>query len=274
MSIRGRSLPAGWYPSDAAETRRMLRSFGEQVAVSRLDVPANAAIAPHAGWAYSGRCAWTAWSAAADADCAVVVGGHLPGGRGFLSAPADIMETPLGELRLDAELDTFVRDRLVAVPDRNVDNTVEVHLPMLKARFPDALVGWFRAPNGSEAAELGSCLAEYAKQTGKRIFVLGSTDLTHYGPSYGWSPAGGGAAGRTWAREADEAIVKAFTALDVEAAIRLARERAASCSVGAAIAAMTYAREMGRTSGVVLDMYSSADLAPGDSFVGYCSVAF
>jgi AmmeMemoRadiSam system protein B len=145
---------------------------------------------------------------------------------------------------------------------------------MLKARFPKAAAAWFRAPNDESAAKLGLALADYAHDSAQRLFVLGSTDLTHYGPNYGWSPGGAGRDGRAWAAAADKAIVEAYARLDTVAALRLAEERAASCSVGAAIAAFSYAKALGRQAGRVLDLCSSADRQARESFVGYATIAY
>lgn len=274
MSLRPRYLPEAWYPGSAAEIRAQLASFEASEPSIKEAAWACAAIAPHAGWYFSGHCAWLAWRAAAEADVAVVVGGHLPRGADFLRAPADTLATPLGPLRVDGELDAFIGRRLDAAPDRAADNTVEIHLPFLKARFPEAAAAWFRAPNDLGAARLGIALAEYARESGKRLFVLGSTDLTHYGPNYGWSPGGKGPSGQAWAAQADQAIVEAYAGMDAEKALSLADERAASCSVGAAIAALSFAQALGRAGGKVLELCSSADRQAGASFVGYAAIAY
>lgn len=270
MEIRRRLLRGGWYPDDEAAVRAALSGF--ETGVYRRDAAdgadaagrgarvAVAAIAPHAGWDFSGALAWAAWRAAREADLAIVIGGHLPAGAEFLCAPAPRVETPLGELELDMELDAFIRGELAARPDREIDNTVEVQLPMLKARFPKAKAAWFRAPNGPEARRLG--------------LALGSTDLTHYGPAYAWEPAGRGAAGREWAASADRAIAEAYARLDAPTALHLADERRASCSVGAAVAAMAFAEALGAERGALLGLSNSALRAGGPSFVGYCAVAY
>jgi MEMO1 family protein len=274
MSLRPRLLPEGWYPDSATEIKAELAAFEAAQPGLKEDPWACAAIAPHAGWYFSGRSAWLAWLSASDAEVAVVIGGHLPRGAGFLRAPADELYTPLGSLRIDAELDRYIGERLGATADRAADNTVEIQLPLLKARFPEAEAAWFRAPNDESAAYLGTALADYAEESGKRLFVLGSTDLTHYGPNYAWSPGGTGPAGRAWASAADQAIVAAYARMDAGAALRLAEEKAASCSVGAAIAAFSYAKARGRQAGRVLDVCSSADRQAGVSFVGYAAIAY
>jgi MEMO1 family protein len=274
MSLRPRFLPEGWYPDSAADIRGELAAFEAAKPSLKEAAWACAAIAPHAGWYFSGRSAWLCWRSASDADVAVVIGGHQPRGAGFLRAPADELYTPLGSIPIDGELDRYIGERLGARADRAADNTVEIQLPMLKARFPKAEAAWFRAPNDESAASLGAALADYAVESGKRLFVLGSTDLTHYGPNYAWSPGGTGKAGRAWASAADQAIVDAYARMDAGAALGLAEEKAASCSVGAAIAAFSYAKALGRTAGKVLDVSSSADRQAGESFVGYAALAY
>lgn len=274
MEIRRRLLRGGWYPYDEAGVRAALTGFERSDERAAPPLGAVAAIAPHAGWEFSGSLAWAAWRAAREAELAIVIGGHLPAGADFLCAPAPRVETPLGELELDMELDAFVRGELGARPDVAIDNTVEVQLPMLKARFPKAKAAWFRAPNGPEAKRLGSALARYAVERGVRAFALGSTDLTHYGPAYDWAPAGGGAAGRDWAAESDRAVAQAYAQLDAERALALADERRASCSVGAAVAAMAFAYALGSERGELLGLTNSSARAGGPSFVGYCAVAY
>ncbi len=273
METRRRSLPVPWYPQDAAGIRTALAEW-ELLDAGRPPVEpgACAAVAPHAGWHYSGALAWLAWRAALEADTVVVIGGHLPAGSAFLVAPEDGYRTPLGDMAADRELRDELRSRLGAGLDLESDNTVEVQLPLAKARFPDASALWIRAPNDAGSGRLGELLAELEAGSARRLFVLGSTDLTHYGPAYGWAPVGGGPAGAAWADGADRAMADALAAMDADEALGLATARRAACSVGAAIAAMAYARARGAVAGERLALASSRDLSRGDSFVGYATV--
>jgi len=272
METRRRRLPAGWYPEDGTGVSSELRAM--EVEYAPVAVPAIAAVAPHASWTFSGALAWAAWRSAGPTDTVVVIGGHLPAGAPFLAAMEDAFETPTGLMRADAELRDAVVTELSARPDVYADNTVEIHLPMARTRFPDAKLAWFRAPNEMGAARLGEALAAYARTSGRTLFVMGSTDLTHYGPNYGFEPGGRGTAGRAWAREGDHAIAAAFAGMDAATAVVLADDRRAACSVGAAVAAMAYAAAIGRTEGRTIGEASSWDLMRGDSFVGYCSVVY
>lgn len=275
MGIRARSLPSGWYPTSGKACGAILADWEGLDARAVGEAGAYAAIAPHAGWHYSGRLAWRSWKALGDADAVLIVGGHLSAGAGFRYYAEDGFETPFGPVAADPALSAYLARAVGAVADRSQDNTVEVQLPMSAARYRGAPVACFRAPNDAGAAALGLAAARYASERGLRLRLLGSTDLTHYGEPYGFQPAGPAPDGFAWARRADSAIIDAFVSLDEPAALDLAGRQRSACSVGAAIAAIAFARAMGAGRAELLGSGSSDELSPGsDASVGYCSVAY
>lgn len=274
MAIRTRRLPEGWYPSSGPEAGAKLDAWTRLDEQTRV-VGAVAAIAPHAGWHYSGRIAWSAWMSAGEADVVVIVGGHLPAGAEFRIYMEDGFDTPFGAAPADADLRAALARAVSAQGERGADNTVEVHLPMAARRFPGTPVVCVRAPNDERSAALGSALADYQASSGRRLFVLGSTDLTHYGKAYGFEPGGPAPGGFAWALRADKDITDAFLAMDEAESLRQAELRGSACSVGAAVAAMSFAKRLGAPSSRLVMRGSSDELAPGgDSSVGYCAVAY
>lgn len=277
--MRARSLPMGWYPATGAEAMETFAEWDGRAAARRSAVGpavgAVAAIAPHAGWHYSGELAWRSWKALGEADAVVIVGGHLSSGAGFRYYAEGGFDTPLGEVASESELAARLAKAVGAIADRSQDNTVEVQLPMMAARFPGVPVACFRAPNDAGAAALGIATAEYAAEKGLRIRVLGSTDLTHYGEPYGFEPAGPPPAGFEWARRADALIIDAFLSMDRATALERATRQRSACSVGAAIAAIAFAAASGASRAELLGKGSSDALSPGgDASVGYCSIAY
>ncbi|MDR3167382.1 MAG: AmmeMemoRadiSam system protein B, partial [Treponema sp.] len=126
MVIRERRLPAPWYPESPEGVNRFLGDLspGEEAR------NALAAVAPHAGWFYSGSIAAAAVSAPdPQADTVAVIGGHLPAGMPPLFAEEDGIRTPLGDLLIDGEFRELLRKELGGRPDRYQDNTVEILLP-------------------------------------------------------------------------------------------------------------------------------------------------
>jgi MEMO1 family protein len=290
MKVRRRSLPRGWYPDGPESLGRTVSSWlGEELSrAGARGAPdrrergggALAVVAPHAGWAFSGRLAARAIAALAPAQTIAVIGGHLSGGSRPLAAFEDGFETPLGNLPSDVELrealaSELSRSRGLALEeDLDADNTVEVQLPLIACIAPGARILWLRAPNGPDALALGEALRAAAASIGRSVACVGSTDLTHYGPNYGFSPAGGGSAAEAWARKSDGRFIDAVLALDARRAVELGESERSACSSGAAAAAVSFARASGASVARLIEYATSLDVRRDDSFVGYAAIAF
>ncbi len=274
MSVRKRYLPPGWYPGSADQARAAIAELSPTPGPGRP--PSIAGVAPHAGWEFSGRLALEVLSTLSPTlDTIVIIGGHLGPADGILCAFEDAYETPLGQISSDLELLERVRASLPVREDRHADNTVEIHLPFVKHLFPRGRALGFRAPPSRDADSLGVALARAAVELGRAVAVVGSTDLTHYGSNYGFSPSGSGERALAWVREVnDKRFIESVVAMDVDAAIdRALRERSA-CSAGGAIAALSFARAMGATHGELLRYTTSFEVHPAESFVGYAGIVF
>jgi AmmeMemoRadiSam system protein B len=271
MNLRKPCLPAGWHPQTAQGVSRFFESIlGEQPGEGR----ALAAVAPHAGWSYSGAIAARAvLSLERDAETLALIGGHLPGGLSPLIAEEDAVATPLGEMPLDRDLGLAVSRALGCKPDRYADNTVEVLAPMAHYLFPGAKLLWLRFPADKSSFEAGRELARIAGKLGRKLVVLGSTDLTHYGENYGFKPRGEGEKALAWVREVNDArFIAAVKSGDSEAILCRAEEDRSACSAGAVLGALGFALENGAADGELLAYGTSADQSPGEfpaSFVGY-----
>jgi AmmeMemoRadiSam system protein B len=275
MILREPCLPSGWYPREKSKIEAFLAPFSGETR-------ALAAIAPHAGWYFSGEPAALAVSSLGkEAETIAVIGGHLPTGMPILLAGEDGVKTPFGVMKIDRELrEEFSKHAPVfnsVKPDRYQDNTVEILLPMVRYFFPDAELLWLRFPAGPSSFDAGKLLSECAKSLGRRIRVIGSTDLTHYGRNYGYSPKGTGKAALEWVKKVnDAALINAVLEGDPSRVLRRAEEDSSSCSAGAVLGAMGFAASEGAASVRLLDYRTSADVDDEvpDSFVGYAAIAF
>jgi AmmeMemoRadiSam system protein B len=273
MQIREYSLPAGWFPRNPDEITdflAVLASSGRQ---------ARAAVSPHAGWFYSGRIAALGVSSLdPQADTVVVIGGHLAEGSPALFAMEDAVRTPFGPMPIDAELRELLISRLGGVEDEYRDNTVEVLLPMVRYFFPGSKLVWVRFPAEKTSFEAGKEISRQAAALNRKINVLGSTDLTHYGRNYGFMPQGTGAEALRWMREVnDAAFIRAVEEGNTEEVLRCAEKDFSSCSAGAVLGAMGFAQEEKLEKARLLEYGTSADMQEGEvpsSFVGYASFAF
>jgi AmmeMemoRadiSam system protein B len=282
MRIREYSLPTGWYPRDPSQASEEISSFLAKF--GRNGPFSRAAISPHAGWYYSGRVACRAVSSLEpDAQTIVILGGHLSPASPFLFAMEDAVKTPFGAMEIDAKLRSSLQKNFVSVApcdeDRYRDNTVEVLLPMVHFFFQNAMVVWLRLPAGIESFEAGKIIARTAAKLNRKVNVLASTDLTHYGQNYGFTPQGEGQAALQWMRDInDAAFIKAVEAGNVEEVLHCAQSDSAACSAGAVLGAMGFAKEAALGSAHLLEYATSADDRAGtqmpDSFVGYAAFGF
>jgi len=281
MSRRKRSLSRGWYPQDGKDCKREIESYLEGWSPSpSLSGKEIGGIVPHAGWYFSGKlCARVFYSLRSKSrvELVVVYGGHL----GSESLPQIVMEeaweTPFGDLEIHIDLAKRLMNRIDARKESpsSGDNTIEIQLAMVKHFFPEAKLLAIRSPISIKAVSLGKEVAALTKEEGLSVLTIGSTDLTHYGPNYGFLKKGIGPSAVEWVRkENDRGFIEHALRMDAEGLIEHALENDSACSAGAAAAAAATCGSLGAEKGILLDYYTSYDILPDESFVGYAGILY
>lgn len=282
---RPADLAGRWYPADASACDR----FIEQIETPNSDAaPARVvgAIVPHAGWVYSGAVAYQtlaiARSRVPDADLVIVFGGHL----GRRDRPRIFIEgawdTPYGRVSiaesLAQDISMSIESDLESPEDYFDDNAIEVLMPMVKRLWPSAKAVTVGLPPVPAAIDHGRDVVDLAKrQSFSRIVVVGSTDLTHYGPNYDYQPHGSGHQGLEWVKtKNDPDLIAPMEALDGQKVLWVAERARSACCPGAVAAALAGARSLGATHGKTVRYTTSFDVRPSEarpsSFVGYVGI--
>lgn len=284
MRMRRRCLPVGWYPADPPQAEAQIAEFEERAASAALSArpqelnqnPAVAALAPHASWFFSGYLAYLAVSSLdRGAGTVIVFGGHQGPLSRSLVAMEDAFETPFGVVSSDVELRDAVLAEFPCENDCYADNTVEIQLPLIRRRFPEAKVLWIRPPASELAYSLGRRVATLAEGMGRRAVALGSADLTHYGPNYDFTPVGVGPKASSWAKDTnDRRFIDATLSGSWREALSHALAESSSCSPGAAVACCGFAQERKAPHARLLGYGQSSDQGPSSSFVGYAAIAW
>jgi AmmeMemoRadiSam system protein B len=278
---RPAELAGTWYPATGQACDSVLENVPALEA--RLPETRVAAIVPHAGWVYSGAVAYGALRALhdrnRDAELIVVFGGHL--------GPRDVpriqieggWETPYGSLPVARGLAEDVSMAINAEPETPTefyeDNAIEVLMPMIKKLWPDAEVLTVGVPPTRDAETIGREAILLAKARGyQKIAIAGSTDLTHYGPNYSYSPQGRGRRALDWVKSAnDPQLIEKVAELDAAKVLWVAQRQRNSCCPGAVAAAITAAKRLGAERGATTQYVTSWEVRPSDpeptSFVGY-----
>ncbi len=173
----------GWYPLDEAEARKALKSFLKSDNPPR---PAVAAIAPHAGWVFSGPAAGRLYAELEIPERVVLL---CPTHRspGPLAALYDrgAWETPLGPMEVDEPFAEKLAENSPLVtrdPSAHRDeHSIEIQLPFLKARNPNAKIVPIRLmhPGPAEIARLAEDLAATIREAHGETLIVASSDMSH-----------------------------------------------------------------------------------------------
>ena len=281
MNRRERALPRGWYPVDKKECQGEIESYLEGWSPAQLQLMKGlGGVVPHAGWYFSGKLAARVFHTLklkSKAEVVVLYGGHLSTEDFPRIVTEEACETPFGDIEIH---EGFVKNLMKKMDVKKEspasgDNTIEIQLAMVKYFFPEAKLVAIRSPLSLKAEKLGREVAEIAKKEGISILAIGSTDLTHYGPNYGFLSKGIGPASVKWVKEEnDKGFVDRALKMDAVGLLKHALENDSACSAGAAISAMATSKALGAEKGILLDYYTSYDIMPDDSFVGYAGIIY
>jgi MEMO1 family protein len=281
---RGRpaAVAGSFYPGHAATLRAAVTDMVRTAAGGAVEGKLVGAVAPHAGYVFSGRCAASVYGRLAKGAyrrVIVVAPSHYKGYRGVAVPGAEIgyYETPLGRVPIDrvacgalASLPGFVVDDDLC----GREHSLEVHLPFLQVALGDfeliPLVCGAVSP--AEVAAVGEALS--ALLDGGTL-IIASSDFTHYGPNFNYVPF------RTDVRETLYAWMQqaagSIAALDLDAFRLHQREtRDTICGRVPIEIVMDALRRLPRPpAGRVLDLYTSGDRT-GDfeNSVSYAAIGF
>jgi AmmeMemoRadiSam system protein B len=207
----------------------------------------------------------------------IVYGGHLPGGAEPVVYTEASWETPFGPQPMDSDLcaDLANSGEAVAAYRDFADNTVEIQLPLVRRFFSETPVIAVHSPASKRAVQLAHAVQALIAARGLTAVYIGSADLTHYGPNYGFSPKGTGAAAVRWVKdENDRSLIDKALALDSAGVLSDAVQRRNTCSAGPIASVVASVCALGIRQGSLLDYYTSYDIAPDSSFVGYAAILY
>jgi len=278
MDIRKGLLRGTWYPDTKEECEMFISSCSKHIKVSRK---IYGGVVPHAGWYFSGETAAMIIEAlsSADPDLVIVFGMHMHKGQKIRIMAEGAYETPLGILPVCEELVRAAGEEYdfeAETPDDfEPDNTIEVQLPFIRHFIGEKSVFCCGLPPEKSSYEFGKYIGRKALELGFNPVVIGSTDLTHYGPSYGYMPFGNAEnAYEKIKNENDRRMINLIEKMDYEEVLKDSEKTLNACCSGAVAGALGCAKALGAEKGVCADYSSSYEKRKSDSFVGYAGIYF
>jgi len=291
MQTRKPIVAAQFYPAQHDACVNEIKECIEAGTLSEsLPETIVAGIVPHAGWVFSGSLAAMVFSAIKQQHEKIhtfIIFGAAHGYFGQSPAVYDAGSwiTPLGEVAIDEELADAVLESTIAVRDSSAhrsEHSIEVQVPFIQHLFTGAKILPILVPPTEQVVALGTIIGDViSRSEHKKIVCIGSTDLTHYGPRYGFTPMGTGKEALRWAGDVnDKAFIDLALKLEPQGILTSAAENCNACGAGAAAAVVAVAKKLGRTEGVMLAHTNSNEVmlrkmgtTSADS-VGYAAIIF
>ena len=291
MQCRKPIVAGQFYPDDKDECLSEINTCIEEGAFTgELPQKIVAGIVPHAGWFFSGSTAALVYSAIKKqnkhVDTFVIFGAaHRYMNTKPVMYDKGCWETPLGQILIDEQLAEMVLKTKLTDADSSAhrpEHSIEVQVPFIQYLFPDAKLLPIIVPPAREAVRLGEAIGDIigAEKT-KAIVCIGSTDLTHYGPGYGFTPVGIGQGAVEWADNVnDKQFIDLAAALEPEKLLTNTAENSNACGPGAAAATIAVAKKLSREKGVLLLHTNSLKIMlrkmnrTSSESVGYAAIVF
>lgn len=278
--MRDAYYAGSWYPKDPETLRKLIAEAMLQTKKQKRYQrgPYRFAVLPHAGlfYASTGIAPFFADGLEGVERILIISPSHytnLPSNL-LVSAPLSGCRTPLGDLPSfslqNAEPTWFSAIQsehalemvLPFIADQNAP--VQVALAMIN-HFSDA------EAIGKVATSLLDELGTDALETGRTV-IIASSDFTHYGPRFGYTPYGNRAVGMV--REDDLSLAHLLSEGRVEEAFAFcAAKHSTVCGYAAALLVSFLAKNL-KTKGWVADYYTSLDVAASQdaNFVAYSTI--
>lgn len=240
-------------------------------------------ISPHAGYAYSGPCQAWAYKEIAESkkpNTFVMIGVNHSGQGANFSVSLDDWETPLGIVKADKGFARELINKCDFVKEdkgaHENEHSIEVQLPFLQYVNKDYLNSIKFVPIVISNYNLEMCkkLAEAIVNIDKNVIIIASSDFTHYGYNYGYTPFIRDKKENLY--KLDGGAIEQITALNSEDFLTYKKQmRTTICGTGAISVLIECVKMLGAKKGNLLNYYTSGDITESyKNAVGYAAIVF
>jgi len=253
-----------FYPAVKEKLEKDIRKYVKQG--SEKNNAVKAAIVPHAGYLFSGRCAGKVYSSLPWAETYVILGvNHRAIGEDIAISLEDF-ETPLGVVENDVQLGEEILRQLQIHDSEEAheyEHSIEVQIPFLQItqeRFhivPILLKNY----NFEICQKLAKIIVDASFKLRRKVIIIASSDFTHTGPAYDFSGD----------IKADKEAIDKILAFETAGFLSLA-EKTTICGAGAIATAIEASKLMFAKKAELLMYYDSSEIINNENKVGYAGI--
>ncbi len=254
-----------------------------------------AGVAPHAGFIYSGPIASHLYKASAEdgfPETFLLIGAkhrllQFPGAALMVEGA---WETPLGKCNIDSPFaklllkqsqDSGTNCIIESTEAHMGEHSIEVQLPFLQFlgknhdfRIVPLVIS---SSKYSVCEKVGNTIADAVQKSKRDVFIIASTDFTHYGKYfYDYAPVGSGPVEKIikWIHETDGDLISKIEQLNGKALLdTVVKENRTMCGASAVATTIAAATHLGATNGTCLKYATSYDIrGSSEAIVGYASI--
>jgi len=255
--LRKPAVAGMFYTANKEKLGMEVDAYLEKAEPVKIDDDIFAIIVPHAGYAYSGQVAASAFKAiqGMEFDLVLLMGpSHRWYFKGTSLGMYEAYETPLGNVDVDLESgqQLLSSNNIYNFIDRahQSEHSLEVQIPFLQKTLKGGfqiLTMLFGAMRDEQSDTIAETVAAFLKQTDKKILLLCSTDLSHDFPY-------------EEAKAMDMQVVERVKNLDAEGLLSdLEQHNCEACGSFGLMAMIKIASILGKDKVLVTDVQNSGD---------------
>jgi AmmeMemoRadiSam system protein B len=282
MQVRNPVVAGAFYPYDSKELKNIIKDFLDKTKVEKKEVIGM--VSPHAGYVYCGKTAASVYKTISNKfETAIILGPNHSGMGAGVATCLSSWKTPLGLVETDKEFfDELIEDSVIMEDTRAHlrEHSIEVQLPWLQYRFKNFKIVPISINriyfDVKTCREIGNKIADVVNKLKRKVLIIASSDFTHYGYMYGYTPFKGKSEKVIKKiKEMDMSVINSIEKLKSEDVLKTCNnKRLTICGYGAIASMLFAAKKLNAKKGELIDYSTSFDLSRNlDAVVGYAGIA-
>lgn len=269
--MREEAVAGQFYPEDPNELREDILKYLDNA--NKVSKKSYGLIVPHAGYSFSGQVAAWAYKSISNQrfDTFIILGTNHSSDETSLSLQD--FQTPLGIVKNDKEFSEELAKLKIEVNERDhaFEHSIEVQIPFLQVLFKGIKIVPIAVSFSKfeECKEFCEKIIKIAGKLNRKICIISSGDLTHYGPYYNYTPFD---PGRSKVYALDKKALDFLSELKAKEFFEYCKDTTI-CGISSISAGIEICRKLGARKSILLKYSNSGDLTKDYSnCVSYASL--